>query len=230
LPRTHDIWVCRAHPGADGIRVESLERLLDLPGGVPDGAGAARALVDKIRDAPRSAWGFSAAFGRPGPNPDAAGIAGRPSRRTETDHGLAARPDVAGAWMREGVLQPLAAASHVCVLPLDQLPLVTPGMPAAMVAGAATTYLLEVAPDALATALTSEGVDLHPDAPREALRELTQYGLVRPMARALREQALREGGWSALLCAIAAWRGYRCYDHGALHADAVYAHEGFIYC
>jgi len=229
---THDIWVCRAHPGADGIRVESVERLADLPGGEADPAGAARSLVGKIRDAPRSAWGFDAPFG---------GVAGGSGhegslRRTEKERGV----DVAAAetreWMQTQLLDPLAQTSQVCVLPREALPLVVAGMPAAMTASVASTYLLEVAPDALVSVLRAEGLQL-PDADDaergHGLRELSAGGFVRPMARTLRGRVAAEagaGGLASLYCALAAWRGYRGYDHAALHLDAEYAREGFIYC
>lgn len=58
-------WVCRAHPGSGGVRVESVDRLCDLPGGEVDRRAAFRALVAKVLDAPRSAWGLDFAFGLP---------------------------------------------------------------------------------------------------------------------------------------------------------------------
>jgi hypothetical protein len=59
------IWVCRAHPGGDGIRIESVDPLADLPGGERHLEGALEALVRKVLDAPRSAWGFDFSFGLP---------------------------------------------------------------------------------------------------------------------------------------------------------------------
>lgn len=59
------IWVCRAHPGTGGVRVESVDRLADLPGGVVDRKGALRALVQKVLEAPRSAWGMDFPFALP---------------------------------------------------------------------------------------------------------------------------------------------------------------------
>lgn len=227
-----DIWVCRAHPGADGIRIESIERLVDLPGGVADAAGAALALVGKIREAPRSAWGFDAPFGDVVEGSDSEV---RP-RRTETERGVRASPAEAGKWMRRQLLEPLAQASHVCVLPWQTLPLVVAGMPQAMLAGVASTYLLEVAPVALVGVLRAGGLELlDADSADRArgLRELSAHGFVRPMARALRERVVADagaGGLASLYCALAAWRGYRGYDHAALHLDAEYAREGFIYC
>ena len=138
--------------------------------------------------------------------------------------------------MRTQLLEPLAQASQVCVLPRDALPLVVTGMPSAMAAGVASTYLLEVAPAALVGVLRADGLQL-PDADDDerahGLRELSAHGFVRPMARALRARAAGDacvGGLAALYCALAAWRGYRGYDHAALHLDTDYAREGFIYC
>lgn len=229
---THDLWVCRAHPGADGIRIESIERLVDLPGGMPDAAGAARTLVGKISEAPRSAWGFDAPFGDVVGAPQGEGRL----RRTEIERGVDAAPAETGKWMQARLLEPLAQASQVCVLPLEALPLVVTGMPQAMAAGAASTYLLEVAPAALVDVLRAEGVELADTDRTErarSLRALSAHGLVRPMARALRQKTAADGGaggLAALYCALAAWRGYRGYDHAALHLDADYAREGFIYC
>ncbi len=228
----HDIWVCRAHPGVDGIRVESIERLADLPGGVPDATGAALTLVSKIREAPRSVWGFSAPFG------DALENSGGEEglRRTETERGVGVASSGQGTWMQDQLLSALAEVSQVCVLPQAAPPLIVAGMPPAMISTVASTYLLEVAPAALVKVLRAEGLEL-PDADEAArkrgLRELSTGGFVRPMARALRDRAASDAGASglgALYCALAAWRGYREYDHADLHGDADYAREGFIYC
>lgn len=59
------IWVCRAHPGADGLRVESVDPLSALPGGARDRRAALRSLVQKVLAAARSAWGFDFPFGLP---------------------------------------------------------------------------------------------------------------------------------------------------------------------
>ncbi len=228
----HDIWVCRAHPGGDGIRIESIERLVDLPGGVPEGEGAARTLVGKIREAPRSAWGFDAPFG------EVPAAAGRPEsrRRTEVERDVGAAASATGEWMRGELLSPLLQASQVCVLPREAMPLAVVGMPPAMTAGVASTYLLEVAPTALVRMLRAEGLKL-PNAGEseraQGLRQLAAHGLVRPMTRSLRGRVVADagrGGLTALYCALAAWRGYRGYDHGVLHQDEDYAREGFIYC
>jgi len=61
------IWVCRAHPGADGIRIESVDPLAELPGGVVPRDDAFRALVQKVIESPRSAWGFDFSFALPVP-------------------------------------------------------------------------------------------------------------------------------------------------------------------
>lgn len=59
------IWVCRGHPGADGVRIESVDRLCDLPGGTVDLQPALRSLVTKVLESPRSAWGFDFPFSLP---------------------------------------------------------------------------------------------------------------------------------------------------------------------
>jgi len=59
------IWVCRAHPGSDGIRVESVDPLVELPGGARGRDEALQALAQKVLEAPRSAWGFDFPFALP---------------------------------------------------------------------------------------------------------------------------------------------------------------------
>ena len=59
------IWICRAHPGSDGIRVASVDPLMDLPGGARGREEALRSLVQKVLEAPRSAWGFDFPFALP---------------------------------------------------------------------------------------------------------------------------------------------------------------------
>ena len=59
------IWICRAHPGSDGIRVDSIDPLSGLPGGAVDRETALPALVQKVTESPRSAWGFDFPFGLP---------------------------------------------------------------------------------------------------------------------------------------------------------------------
>ncbi len=59
------IWICRAHPGNDGIRVESIDSLSGLPGGVIQREAALPTLVQKVTESPRSAWGFDFSFGLP---------------------------------------------------------------------------------------------------------------------------------------------------------------------
>ncbi len=65
------IWVCRGHPGSDGVRVESVDPLAELPGGAADREPALRVLVQKITESPRSAWGFDFPFALPRPVADA---------------------------------------------------------------------------------------------------------------------------------------------------------------
>lgn len=59
------IWVCRAHPGEQGIRIESVDPLSELPGGAVARDAALRALVHKVGESPRSAWGFDFSFALP---------------------------------------------------------------------------------------------------------------------------------------------------------------------
>ena len=59
------ISVCRAHPGEAGIRIETVDPLAELPGGAVERAAAFRALVQKVKEAPRSAWGFDFPFALP---------------------------------------------------------------------------------------------------------------------------------------------------------------------
>lgn len=59
------IWICRAHPGSDGIRIDSIDPLSELPGGAVDRETALPALVRKVTESPRSAWGFDFSFGLP---------------------------------------------------------------------------------------------------------------------------------------------------------------------
>lgn len=168
-------WVCRGHPGEAGIRLESVETLARLPGGASEPEAAYRALVGKILDAPRSAWGLDFAFGVPVADVDAearsSGRAragwkealrraaaraqpvapGAPDRRqTDEDRGLSGplspeRRERTLAGMGE-VLARLHGQGAVAVLPLDPLPALPEGTPPAMVARAPSTYLLEVAP------------------------------------------------------------------------------------
>lgn len=80
-------WVCRAHPGSEGIRLESVERLARLPGGASESQAAYRTLVGKILEAPRSAWGLDFAFGLPLAGADAptSPAAGQVSARWRAD-------------------------------------------------------------------------------------------------------------------------------------------------
>lgn len=59
------IWICRAHPGSEGVRVESVDPLSALPGGTVARDEALRALVLKVIESPRSAWGFDFSFALP---------------------------------------------------------------------------------------------------------------------------------------------------------------------
>lgn len=70
------IWLCRGHPGADGVRIESVDPIDVLPGGATDRDEALRALVQKIVESPRSAWGFDFSFGLPLPVATSFGLDG----------------------------------------------------------------------------------------------------------------------------------------------------------
>lgn len=213
-PERLEAWMCRAHPGADGIRIEGIERFESLPGGSTNPAHAAAALVLKISEAPRSAWGFDAPFVS---SPSASSGPGAE----------------AGVWLRERVLTPLRQQAKACALPLDPLPRSARGMPPAMQASIASTYLLEVSAPLLRERLLDEGLELPPlDDPDwgASLRRMAAADLVRPMARRLRQPLLEEhpGARAALLCALGAWRGYRLHDHVSLHGSAA-AQDGFVY-
>lgn len=222
-------WVCRAHPGSEGIRVESVEPLSRLPGGALDPAGACRSLVAKVLEAPRSAWGFDFAFGDP--------IGGEDTlRRTDRERGLpGSRSETRIETTRLGqraILAPLRGQPEVVVLPFDPLPREVDGMPAAMRARVASTYVLEVAPDGVMRAANGPGHD--PDEPVgriACLRAMVAAGWIRPMARSLREHVgSAPEGLRAVAAAVAAWRGYREHDHTELASDAAYGREGFAYC
>jgi len=145
------------------------------------------------------------------------------------------------AWVRlaRGVLVPARAQGRVAVLPLDALPLLPEGTPPLMRSRAPSIYVLQVDPgrllgdlraatgNALGTEITSA------EARRSRLRELVAAGQLRPLVRALRNSiADLEAGsaFTAVLAAIAAWRGYRIHDHDRLHMDPRHGNEGFSYC
>ena len=263
-------WVCRAHPGSEGLRVESSEPFERIPGGHAEAAPAMRALVGKILEAPASAWGFDTALGLAG-SADEADPAGLPApggaeiwrravqraaaleneapaeeerrarRRTDVDHELdgplseARRASTAA--LARGVITPLLASPQVAVLPMMPLPLLPPGTPPAMRARAASTYLLEVEPGALLRRLAEESESEHgqqiSSEPGRAqlLRSLVKLKAVRPVPRALREHlSTHPRAMEALLCAVAAWRGYRGHAHDELCRDPGYGAEGFVYC
>lgn len=271
------IWVCRAHPGDDGIRIESVEPLSRLPGGASPRLDAMRALVGKVIESPRSAWGFDFCFALPAPVVEALapGVRG---------HG--AQIDVVGSWGsadalrrlcraamgrrelrrrtdREAatllspynlriyrqtfhgmveVLSPLRRRPEVAVLPFDRL---TAGrgdgqrLPFNRAAGGLQhIYVMEVCPASLLAALALpasgyKGRGGGAGARRQAIfTHLVRAGLVRPVPRALRRRIVEQSGGDALdalLAAVAAWRGYRGHDHGALRADPDFGREGFVY-
>lgn len=106
-----------------------------------------------------------------------------------------------------------------------------------MRAQASSTYVLEVAPGrllALLGAVEAGDFSIPEDTVTDRqrlLRQLVAANQVRPVPRAQRtEITAHRGAIAAVLCAVAAWRGYRSSDHGALHADPAYRAEGFCYC
>lgn len=252
-------WVCRAHPGPEGIRVENVSALVDLPGGGLASDAACRSLVTRILEAPRSAWGFDFAFGLPleslpadgglAPGLDAwkqsvASLAEAPPslpptdarRRTDIDHGRSGPLEAENAATSRlgivGILRPVHGQPGVAILPIDPLPLLTPEMPPAMRARAASTYLLEVDAGLLLERLAEDPP--HDSggtgAPQSVSRALVAAGWVRPLPRALRQLLDAEpAALAAVACAVAAWRGYRKHDHGALCRTAAYGAEGHVY-
>lgn len=246
-------WVCRGTPGPDGLRVESVDPLVGLPGGCIEREAAYRVLLTKILEAPRSVWGLDFPFGLPHsdfpppapphlPAPwreawlaDLAGLqasadAARASmaRRTERDLGVDATPAARVRTAVIGLLVPLLSQRSVAVLPFDALAVAPPGTPPQMLAGLPSIYLLEASPVAMRSSLGLAGAD-----PLAALRALVGAQLVRPMPRALRQRIAdaQDGrGLDAVLAAVAAWRGSRRDDHGQLTRDPAYGREGFIYC
>jgi len=272
-------WVCRAHPGSDGIRIESVEPLSALPGGAVDLVAAMRALVGKVVESPRSAWGFDFSFALPAKvldvvapaartygallevvasfgNADAlrercaaAAPGGEARRRTDTEASTPFSPYNLRIYKQTyhgmvDVLRALHGRPEIAVLPFDPLPAGSgdggarlPFNRAAGI-GAPHVYLMEVCPASVLTALDLrengyKGDDADAAARRHAIfGHLAGAGLVRPVARALRNRIAEQPGGDALdavLAAVGAWRGYRDHDHDALRADPVYAREGFVY-
>ena len=274
-------WICRAHPGDDGVRVESADRLIDLPGGDETFEGASRALVAKILDAPRSVWGLDFGFALPiaahdgaAPRPPGDGVADPVAAawRAGLDRLLeiaepddlvgACDPDALAAWSRCGqrsasgeryteferarrgisaVVAPMGARPGVVVLPMDLLPLVPAGAPAAMAARAASIFVLEVAPRRRLASGDESGpagelradVDRAIDSPEErseALETLQADGLVRPMQRALRVRiAESRGALLATAAAACAWNGFRSVDHASVRRDPRLPVLGYAY-
>jgi hypothetical protein len=228
-------WVCRAHPGAAGIRLEGVDPIAELPGGAADSEVASRALVTKILEAQRSAWGFDFAFGLP------LGAAGgrdtAADRQTDRERGLpgpltVGRAEATRRGMRE-IVGPLWGNPAVVVLPFDPLPVLAPGTPPAMAARAASIYLLEVSPACLLGEIVGAPT-LAPEAVEDRARMvrcLVDRGWLRPASRALRQRAAeRPESLAAVAAAVAAWRGTRRNDHGLLAANPAYRAEGYVYC
>lgn len=190
-------WVCRGHPGDAGLRIESVDPLAELPGGGVESREACRAIVGKVLEAPRSAWGFDFAFGlpatadgdeAPGPAPSLAlwkagleavtgaggvgDLEGRDApRRTDRERGLPAPLSAARSDATfegiRGVLAPLHGKEGVAVLPIDPLPLLPDGTPPAMRARAPSTYLLESAPASVLGSLPAGTVEPVGEIPAE---------------------------------------------------------------
>ncbi len=255
-----DSWVCRATPGADGIRIESVASIATMPGGATRRDDAYRVLTAKLLEVPRSAWGIDAPFSSPLRKPREAPVATGISEHWLTllsaameadslDEFLASSvvADRAGDRGRlerlyrvaRGVLAPARAQGPVAVLPFDPLPLLPAGTPPAMLARAPSIYVLEVLPSRLLEVLEREtggpvnGSSRAPEGRETLLRLLHSGGQIRPMARKLRAQIVESDGgraFDAVLAAVAAWRGYRTHDHSRLHADPRTGHEGHVYC
>ena len=253
--------MCRGHPGADGVRVESVDPLERLPGGAVDRDEAYRSIVGKILEAPRSVWGFDFAFGLPTAE-GWEGLSGRNWPQLVAEISLLDGPealetsglldssatratDPAGRnWSEHAVLEgafygitrivaPLLSRVGVAILPMESLPLLPAGMSPEMVASAPSIYLLEVCSKRLIMAL--DQVERQPETGEfddlgNLYRRLVAARWLRPLARSLREPITAGGGaLAATLAAVAAWRGYRESDHGALHRDQHYKLEGYAY-
>jgi hypothetical protein len=275
------IWICRAHPGADGVRIESIDPLADLPGGVADRGAALGSLVQKVVESPRSAWGFDFCFGLPQPvatalSTDAtkrgltaaleavaactgadefrrrcieAADGAELRRRTDDEASTPFSPYNLRIYKQtfhgmNGVLKPLRGRAEIAVLPFDRLPGAGDDsgqrLPFHHAASGRSPhiYVMEVCPSSVLARLEyprrgykGSGRETE-DLRRELLARLVDDGLVRPVARSLRDRVVGDAGGDALdavLAAVGAWRGYRDFDHAALRADPVYAAEGFVY-
>lgn len=247
-------WVCRGTPGADGLRVESVDRLAELPGGCAGRADSYRVLLAKILEAPRSVWGLDFPFGvaraevgasappheanpwregwvadlRRTADGKAAAAELAVPRRTERDHGLLARAGESRRIGVTGVLLPLLAHPSVAVLPFDALPYLAPASPPPMAARLPSIFVVEVAPSALLGA-----VGVAPGDGASVLRALVAAQLVRPLPRALRRRVAQSAdgrGLDAVLAAVAAWRASRRDDLSALTRDPYYGREGYVFC
>lgn len=245
-------WVCRGTPGGDGLRVESVDPLTELPGGVAERSAAHRVLLAKILEAPRSVWGIDLPLGipleevpAPAPLHQASPWregwvgdvrhcarwpeAGEPGhRRTERERGMAPASWAVRQLGVAGLLLPLLAQTSVAVLPFDPLPLLPPGAPPQMAGRLPSIFVVEVAPRALLGAAGIAAGD-----PESVLRALVAAQLVRPLARALRRRIAEgraERSLDAVLAAVAAWRASRRDDLAALTRDPHYGREGYAFC
>ena len=274
-------WVCRGHPGADGVRIESVDPIDALPGGATAREEAFRALVQKIVESPRSAWGLDFCFGLPQPVAMGIGTGAAPTELNVSLENVAACSDADefrrrcadaadGAELRRrtddeaatpfspynlriykqtfhgmtSVLKPLRSRNEIAVLPFDRLPEMADSsgrrLPFHHAASgrAPHIYLMEVCPASVLKALEypDKGYKRADERSRrqrlELLQRLVRDGLVRPVARQLRDRITDDANGDALdavLAAVGAWRGYRGVDHSVLHANPLYAAEGFVY-
>jgi hypothetical protein len=273
------IWVCRAHPGSEGVRVESVEPLSSLPGGAVPREEAFRALVQKIIESPRSAWGLGFSFALPLPviaalapavkdhggqieiitsfgDPESMrarcmeATPGEERRRTtDSEASMPFSPYDPSVYRQtfygiSEVLRPLRARPEVAILPFDRLPDASVGggdrLPFNRRAQgtAPHIYVMEVRPAAVLARLEHSTSDYkgqeteQREGRRAIVARLTDDGVVRPMARSMRERIVADTAGDAvdaLLAAVGAWRGIRDNDHAALAADPSYGVEGFVY-
>ena len=138
------------------------------------------------------------------------------------------------------LLEPLRRRDFVAILPMDLSPWRIPRVAPTTIGGEPHVYLLEVRPALVLRVLDRNlpddaflGSDSATfDLRRRLMRRLVEVELVRPIDRRSRHRLLEAAdgqAFGSLLCAVAAWRGYRNYDHAELAGERPYAIEGFIY-
>lgn len=234
-------WVCRATPGSDGIRVESVDPLADLPGGVAQRDDAMRFLLGKMVEARRSAWGVDAPLGVAASIPVQGAPAHEPApwhaawrralgtpatdglapRQTERELGVAPAELARRELLTSQLLIPAADRTEIAVLPFQPLPVLPAGTPPAMAARAPSIYLLECRPEAtvvsLARVLDDDGERIDdslrssPEGRVVLLRALVRAGWVRPMARRLRTRITDAESSRALDAVLIAVGAWRGY-------------------